>query len=119
MKITYYDLGRRIKTARKERGLTQAKLAEIVGVGNTHISHIETGKTIPSFELVVNVMNALDLTPNELIRGYVDNENTNILLQKELAGILEDCSASELKFLSGCLVTLKSLLRSYETERAE
>ena len=114
MKITYYDLGRRIKTARKEKGLTQAKLAEMVGVGNTHISHIETGKTIPSFELVVNVMNALDLTPNELI-----NENTNILLQKELAGILEDCSASELKFLSGCLVTLKALLRGYETERAQ
>ena len=43
MEIKYYDLGKRIQTARKEKGMTQEELAEKVGVGNSHISHVETG----------------------------------------------------------------------------
>ena len=37
MHINYKDLGQRIKNARKKANLTQAQLAERIGVGNTHI----------------------------------------------------------------------------------
>ena len=53
MEIKYYDLGKRIHTARKEKGMTQEELAEKVGVGNSHISHVETGKAVPSLALIV------------------------------------------------------------------
>ena len=32
-------------------------------VGSTHISHIETGMTIPSTKLLVQMMNILDVIP--------------------------------------------------------
>ena len=119
MEIKYYDLGKRIQTARKEKGMTQEELAEKVGVGNSHISHVETGKAVSSLALIINIMNALELTPDELICGYVNNPSANVPLKKEIAGILEDCSARELQFLSGCLMILKTLLRSYDSAKEE
>ena len=45
--IDYAAIGRHIREKRLERGLSQEKLAELSDVGVTHISHIETGNTIP------------------------------------------------------------------------
>ena len=39
MQINYKDLGQRIKNARKKANLTQAQLAERIGVGNTPVSY--------------------------------------------------------------------------------
>ena len=38
-------IGTQIKRMRKARGMTQEQLAEKAGVGVTHISHIETGRS--------------------------------------------------------------------------
>lgn len=35
--------------------------------GSTHISHIETGMTIPSTKLLVQMMNVLDCDPAEVL----------------------------------------------------
>lgn len=40
--MDYKDIGMRIRTVRKSCKMTQEQLAEAVGVGVTHISHIET-----------------------------------------------------------------------------
>lgn len=41
-------MGQRIKECRKQKRLTQEKLAEQVGVDTRHISRIETGAHYPS-----------------------------------------------------------------------
>ena len=46
--IDYKSIGTRIRAVRQEKKLTQEQLAEAVGVGVTHISHIETGNSVPS-----------------------------------------------------------------------
>lgn len=45
--------------------MTQEQLATMTDVGSTHISHIETGMTIPSTKLLVQMMNILDCDPAE------------------------------------------------------
>ena len=45
--VDYKTLGSRIRAVRLEKKMTQEQLAEAVGVGVTHISHIETGNSIP------------------------------------------------------------------------
>lgn len=47
--------------------LSQEQLAAMVDVGTSHISHIETGATIPSTKLLVQLMNILDCDPNEVL----------------------------------------------------
>ena len=45
MAIDYKDIGQRIKTKRIEKGFTQEQLSEMVGVGPSHMSHIESGSS--------------------------------------------------------------------------
>ena len=41
--IDYASIGQKVKKIRLSKGVTQEELAEKVGVGVTHISHLETG----------------------------------------------------------------------------
>ena len=49
------ELGLHIKMLRTEKGLTQEKLAEALGVSLEHIGKIERGKRTPSLDLVISM----------------------------------------------------------------
>ena len=55
-----------IKQARKELGLSQAKLADMVGVSRNTISSIETGQFNPTAKLALIICIALDKKFEEL-----------------------------------------------------
>lgn len=55
-----------IKQARKELGLSQARLAEMVGVSRNTISSIETGQFNPTAKLALIICIALDKKFEEL-----------------------------------------------------
>lgn len=63
----YANLGKRIRAIRAQKNMTQEHLAELIGVGTTHVSHIETGNTLPSMKTFVNILNALECTADELL----------------------------------------------------
>jgi HTH-type transcriptional regulator/antitoxin HipB len=46
--------------ARKSRGWSQAELGKRVGLPQTHISGIETGKTVPRFDTLLDLVRVLD-----------------------------------------------------------
>lgn len=50
----------KIKEARTEKGISQAQLAEIVGVSRNTISSIETGQFSPTAKLAYVICIALD-----------------------------------------------------------
>lgn len=53
-------LHNRLKEARSERKLSQAQLAELVGVSRNTISSIETGQFNPTAKLTLILCTALD-----------------------------------------------------------
>lgn len=53
-------LKNRLKEIRTEKGLSQAKLAELVGVSRNTISSIETGQFSPTAKLALVICIALD-----------------------------------------------------------
>ena len=59
-------LKNRFKEIRTERGYSQAKLAEIVGVSRNTISSIETGQFNPTAKLALILCIALDIKFEEL-----------------------------------------------------
>lgn len=59
MAIDYTDIGQRIKQKRIEKGFTQEKLSELIGVGASHMSHLESGGTVPSIEVFIALCNVL------------------------------------------------------------
>ena len=56
----------RIRALRKEKGLTAAQLAELVGVSRNTISSIETGQFNPTAKLALVLCIALDKKFEEL-----------------------------------------------------
>lgn len=109
MEIDYRDMGKRIKKARITAGLSQEKLAESADVGITHISHIENGKTIPSVNVLIKIMNRLQLSPDELFCGYTEHSQPSLL--RETADILEDCSSEELRDINKHIAFIKEMAR--------
>ena len=59
-------LRNRLAEARKERGLSQAELAKMVGVSRNTISSIETGQFNPTAKLALILCIALDKKFEEL-----------------------------------------------------
>ncbi len=59
-------LKNRLKQARTEKGMSQAQLAELVGVSRNTISSIETGQFNPTAKLALVLCIALDRKFEEL-----------------------------------------------------
>ena len=113
MGIDYADIGQRIKAKRIEKGLTQDKLSELVGVGPSHMSHIESGTTVPSFEVFVAILNALDCSADELLCR--ESKIAKPLLNSWLSELVADCDTTEMKILSDIVVSAKQTLRKNKT----
>lgn len=72
--MDYLKLGNRIKEARKNKGYTQGKLAELTGYSVQHISHIETGNTKLSVESLVTLANVLDVSLDHLMSDSLERK---------------------------------------------
>ncbi len=66
--MDYEMLGARIREARKNKGYTQSELAELTEYSVQHISHVETGSTKLSVELLICIANVLDTSLDELLK---------------------------------------------------
>lgn len=62
---------RALVAARQARGWSQTQLGKRVGLPQAHISHIETGKTSPQFNTLLDLVRVLDhdllLVPRPLV----------------------------------------------------
>ncbi|MCD8191009.1 MAG: helix-turn-helix domain-containing protein [Clostridiales bacterium] len=64
------EFGKRLQSARKMRGLTQAELAERLGLSSKqHISRIERGEKSCSIDLLVDLSYALHVSTDYLLKG--------------------------------------------------
>ena len=71
------EISKMIETKRKEKGLTQAQLAEKLGVSNTAISKWEHSCNLPDISLLEPISEILDLDILSLLTAQnASNENT-------------------------------------------
>lgn len=61
--------GKRLAMLRRERGLTQAQLAEKANVTTLNIGYIEQGRQLPRMTTMHDIATALDIAVMELFRG--------------------------------------------------
>jgi transcriptional regulator with XRE-family HTH domain len=80
------DTGKFIASCRKEKGLTQAQLAEKLNITDRAVSKWETGKCMPDSAIMLELCNILDVTVNELLSGeriemnhYEEKVNENLI----------------------------------------
>lgn len=109
MEINYSEIGQRLRKARLAAGMTQEKLAERTGVGTTHISHVETGNSIPSLKLLVDILNVLEVTADEVLCDQLDHAGASF--PNMIAAELEDCTDEEIRIFADMLKAMKASLR--------
>jgi len=112
VEIDYHEIGIRIRNERKRQNLSQERLAEMVRTGITHISHIETGNTVPSMKVFINIVNALDMSADELLRGHITK--TKHVFEGEFADIFQSCTKEEARIAADTVKALIASLRSKE-----
>jgi len=109
MQIDYLDIGKRIRAERTKQNLSQEKLAEMAGCGTTHISHIETGNSKLSIKTFIAIINALNISADELLRNHMTKAKH--VLDDELAELVSDCTDDEARIIADMIKAFKESLR--------
>lgn len=60
-------IGERLKSLRKEQGMSQKTLGELLGVSQQMITQYETGKRTPKLDTIKNIAKVLDVSVNNLL----------------------------------------------------
>ena len=75
-------IGKRLKEARENAGLTQEQLAKMVGVTGSAITNYEKGTSHPKEPVIYALMDALHIEPNFLFQDCVNTLTSHNILQK-------------------------------------
>lgn len=71
--MDYQDMGRKIHDLRKERGITQERLAEQLGISASFLGHIERGTRAASLETLVILCRELRISPEYLLEASLSD----------------------------------------------
>ena len=103
-----------IKTLREKKGLTQAELAQQIGVSDKTVSKWETAKGLPDISLISSLAEALGVSVIELMSGdYVVNRNVSCNMLRSKFYMCPVCGniihSSGESLVSCCGITLPPL----------
>ncbi len=70
-----YELGGRIRRYREYRGLSQKRLAELIGVSNSRVSNWEMGLNRPDADILADICRVLRVSPSELLDVKLSQED--------------------------------------------
>ena len=104
MQDKHYLIGQRIKEIRMRAGLSQSKAAEAIGVAQSHMSNIETGRSHVTME---NLMALRDLFGVKMADLFVDLDYPKTGAEGEGALPKEDALAGDQA------VTLSDLIEAF------
>ena len=107
--IDFASVGQRVKQIRLSKGISQEQLAEAVGVGVTHISHLETGAGTVSLKVFLAIVNVLNCSADELLCKEI--KVARPIVDNWLVELVSDCDPTEIKIISDTVVSLKQTLR--------
>ena len=101
------EIGRNIKRAREEAGLTQERLSEMMGMGVKSLSAIECGTVGISLSALKRVCEILRVPAATLIFGQTDADTS-----ERIAESIKRMSPVETRFVEGILEKLNELMRN-------
>ena len=87
------EVGARVKEARMRKHLSQAQLADLLGLTHQYISNIETGKQNMSITALAKISDVLEVSADWLLRN--NTADALAITADELHELLEDCTPTE------------------------
>ena len=104
------NIGNNIQIARLKKGLTQEALSEKCNVSTKDISAIERGISSGSISLIIDICNALDVTPNYVFNTTINNSNDTVdVFSVETSSIYLKLKSDNKKFVENTIKHLYSM----------
>lgn len=108
------SFGENLKKLRKQKGLSQAQLAEIIGMSAKNITKIETGKSFPRAENINKLLKLFNVSENVLFAGSEKldiKQNSNKI---EALKIINNASDKHVKIYLSMLKQLREMINQTE-----
>ena len=86
-------LGRRINEVRKDKGLTADRLSEMCNINATYLRQIEGGVKMPSLPVLIDICNALKISPDYLLQDELEENEVSTI--REIEALWKDTSPSK------------------------
>ena len=99
-------LGKKIKEARIKKGYTQLQLADKSGIGIMYIGEIEQGKKMPSLNIFIKIIEALDISADYVLRDELTSGDK--FIYDELTDKLKGLTPKQRKTASDILYAYMS-----------
>jgi transcriptional regulator with XRE-family HTH domain len=112
------SVGKVIAELRTERDLTQAQLADKVGVSQSYLARWESGKVLPRPRALKQIARALGVDAEELVEGQrVELEKTLGIQDNELLSLFQEVHALNASELEALKTLLRGLLSRSRMEQ--
>ena len=114
--LNYEQIGKQIKIARIQLGVTQEFLAEKVNISAVHLSNIERGAGRLSLKTIVALAKTLNTSLDIILCNEINMPNQDKILASKMADLLSDCTSQELLIITEVAESTKKALRQVYTE---
>ena len=109
MKKDLTEIGKRIKKARKSKGISQVEFADKLDISVSHLSNIENGKINVGLDIFLAITDVLDVSADWLL-GISSASATPI--PDQAIQLFADCTDSEIQTLLNVAREVKNSLRN-------
>ena len=90
-------IGQFLRECRKEKGITQEQLAEMLGVTNRSVSRWENGSNLPDLDILIEMADYYDVELRELLDGERKSEKMNKELEETVLKVAEYSNEDKIK----------------------
>ena len=87
MYFNQIEFGKRIKSLRTDRNITQDRLAEELNISCRLLRNIENGAKAPSYDILLTISELFSVSTDYLLKG---NEHTYSDLKRRLESVMRD-----------------------------
>ena len=107
MKEEFEKLGKRVKLLRMEKGINQTDMAQSIGLSQTNLSNMESGRTAITMQNLFKIQKVLNCNMSDFFVDF-DAENNKEIKQESTEVEIED-AIKFLKFLKEKNINIKGL----------
>ncbi len=114
-------IGSYLRQLRKEKGITQEQLAELLSVSNRTVSRWETGRNLPDFDVLLELSKYYDVSMEEILAG--ERKDTYDIPEETMDRVAEYTNAAQAQvirrlhylFIAGAVGILIHLALEFRT----
>ena len=108
------SVGRRIAKTRRDRGYSQAMLAEKANISVSHLSNIERGCKSLSAEVLLRIAEALQVSADGIL--FTDIPQVHKEIESQIDVNLNNCTVREKEFILKLIKDIGTFITEIKTE---